>query len=420
MISPAQAETAIRSHVPLLPAVPLPLSALAGAILREGIVTTRDQPPFDRVMMDGIAFSWSAFEGGCRRFRIAGTQAAGAAPLCLIDPQSCIEVMTGAMLPAGCDCVVPVEKIDSSDGVASLSEGTAPVRQMNIHARGLDARRGDPLLEPGTRLGAAEVAALAANGYTHAQVSRPARIMMISTGDELVEPGEPLADWQIHRSNIYGLWAALCRRGYSQLAQDHLPDDLSVLRARLRAHLDTHDVLILSGGVSMGRFDFVPRVMQELGVARVFHKVAQRPGKPMWFGVGTEGQAVYALPGNPVSTLMCLARYVFSGLEAAAGIPASPPETIALAQDLRAMAMTRFVPVKIERFAATAHLPADGPGGSRQEASRPMDQPAPAAMPRPTQGSGDFTSLIGTDGFVELPPADAIVPQGTRVSLYRW
>lgn len=420
MISPAQADAEIRSCVPLLPAVSLPLPALAGATLREGVVTTRDQPPFDRVMMDGIAFAWSAFEDGCRRFRIAGTQAAGTAPLRLADPLSCIEVMTGAMLPAGCDCVVPVEKIDVSEGTATLLEDAAPARQMNIHARGFDARRGDPLLEPGTRLGAAEIAALAANGYTHVQVSRPPRIMMISTGNELVEPGEPLADWQIHRSNIYGLWAALRRRGYSELAQDHLPDDLPVLRTRLRAHLAAHDVLILSGGVSMGHFDFVPRVMQELGVARVFHKVAQRPGKPMWFGVGTEGQAVYALPGNPVSTLMCLARYVFSGLDAAAGIQPPPPEMIPLARGLQASTMTRFVPVKIGKFAAASEVPAGEPEHPRAEAGLPMDAPVPAAMPQPTQGSGDFTSLIGTDGFVELAPGDATVPQGTRVPLYRW
>ncbi|AMN45959.1 molybdopterin molybdotransferase [Steroidobacter denitrificans] len=410
----------MRSHVPLLPAVSLPLSALAGTTLRENTVTTRDQPPFDRVMMDGIALAWSAFENGCRRFHIAGIQAAGSAPLHLRDPRSCIEVMTGAMLPAGCDCVVPVEKIDIDSGTAVLQEGAAPVRRMNIHTRGLDARRGDPLLKSGTLLGAAEVAALAANGYAQALVSRPPRIMMISTGNELVEPGEPLADWQIHRSNIYGLWAALRRHGYSQLAQDHLPDDLSLLRTRLRAHLDAHDALILSGGVSMGRFDFVPQVMRELGVTQVFHKIAQRPGKPMWFGVGAGGQAVYALPGNPVSTLMCLTRYVFRGLEAAAGTPASPLETIALAQDLPAMAVTRFVPVRIGGFALDSK-PWIGEHGDRCEKSGlPMDLQAPAARPRPTQGSGDFTSLIGTDGFVELPPAEAIIAQGTRVPLHRW
>ena len=137
---------------------------------------------------------------------------------------------------------------------------------------------------------------------------------MISTGDELVEPGKPLADWQIYRSNVYAVLAALQRRGYRATRRTiTCPTILRSLRTRLRAHLDAHDVLILSGGVSMGRFDYVPQVLAELDVRVVFHKVAQRPGKPMWFGVGAGGQTVYALPGNPVSTLVCLTRYVFAG-----------------------------------------------------------------------------------------------------------
>lgn len=419
MISPAQAEAAIRNHAPLLPAVSLPLTELAGTILRQGIVTMRDQPPFDRVMMDGIAFAWAAFEGGRRRFHIAGTQAAGMAPMQLADPESCIEVMTGAMLPGGCDCVVPVENIAVDGGTASLLQGTTPTRHMNIHSSGFDARRGEPLLEPGIRLGAVEVMALAANGYSHVEVSRPPRIMVVSTGDELLEPGKPLAAWQIHRSNAYAVWAALRRHGYSQLAQDHLPDDPAVMRKRLQAHLDSCDVLILSGGISMGQFDYVPQVMQELGVTKVFHKIAQRPGKPMWFGLGSAGQAVYALPGNPVSTLMCLTRYVFAGLDVATGTRPPPPEMLVLAQGMQASTMTRFIPVRIR--CSPGHEP---PGGSveapRAIAGPAADTTAPIAMPHPTQGSGDFTSLIGTDGLVELPANEAIVPRATKVSLYRW
>jgi molybdopterin molybdotransferase len=197
--------------------------------------------------------------------------------------------------------------------------------------------------------------------------------------------------------------ASLQRRGYSHVAQDHLPDDLDTLRQRLRLHLETHDVLILSGGVSMGKFDFVPQVLTELGIGMVFHKIAQRPGKPMWFGVGTtpatQGKTVYALPGNPVSTLVCLSRYVLPGLAAALGASQNGPELIALAEsvDLKT-ALTVFVPVQCL---------AGSPGQI-------------LARPRPTKGSGDFTSLVGTDGFVELPPGPAVVPGGTGVPLYRW
>ncbi len=398
MISPAEAEARIRANAPLLPAASLPLTELVGATLRERVVAAFDQPPFDRVTMDGIAFAFAAYERGRRAFRIAGTQAAGAPPLSLQDDQHCLEVMTGAMLPAGCDCVMPVEKISVADGVAQLTPDAAPEPRANIHARGTDSHRGDELLQPGICLGPAEVAVLAANGHTHASVSRAPRIVVISTGDELVEPGKPLAAWQIHRSNAYAVMAALQRRGFQQPTLDHLPDDLEVLRARLDAHLQAHDVLILSGGVSMGRFDYIPQVLTELGVRVVFHKVAQRPGKPLWFGVGRGGQTVYALPGNPVSTLVCLARYVFAGLDTSLGVAARAAEQIALAEQFEVKpALSLFVPVQL----------------AFQRGQR-------LAVAKPTRGSGDFTSLIGMDGFVELPPGPAPLAAGTPVALYSW
>ena len=398
MISPAEAEALIRAHAAPLPATSLPLTGLVGATLRERVVAAFDQPPFDRVTMDGIAFAFAAYEQGRRTFRIAGTQAAGAPPLSLQSHEHCLEVMTGAILPAGCDCVIPVEKISIADGVAQLEPEAAPESRLNIHARGTDSRRGDQLLQPGVRLGPAEVAVIAANGQTHASVTRAPRIAVISTGDELIEPGQPLAEWQIHRSNAYAVMAALQRRGLAQPTLDHLPDDLSVLRERLAAHLQANDVLILSGGVSMGRFDYIPQVLSELGVRVVFHKVAQRPGKPLWFGVGAAGQTVYALPGNPVSTLVCLVRYVFAGLEASLGAARRPAEPIALAENFEMKpALSLFIPVQV-----------GFESGQRRAALKP------------TRGSGDFTSLIGTDGFVELPPGPVALAAGAPVALYSW
>ncbi|HEY6644217.1 molybdopterin molybdotransferase MoeA [Povalibacter sp.] len=400
MLSPAQAAAAIAEHATPLAADSLPLTHLVGTVLREAIVASRDQPPFDRVTMDGIAFASSA---GQRTFRIAGTQAAGAPRMVLASTDACFEVMTGAAVPTGCDCVVPVERISIADGAATVHDDVPLAAGMNIHPRGFDCRAGEPLLEPGTRLGPPEVAVIAASGLSHAQASRSPRIAVISTGDELVEPGEPVREWQIYRSNAYGVLASLQRRGYTHVALDHLPDDLDILRERLARHLETHDVLILSGGVSMGKFDFIPQVLTELGIAAVFHKIAQRPGKPMWFGVGrtpaTEGRTIYALPGNPVSTLVCLGRYVLPGLAAAMGASQNAPEHIALAEPVDVkVALTLFMPVQCLSAAAGQVL----------------------ARPRPTKGSGDFTSLIGTDGFVELPPGPTVVPAGMIVPFYRW
>lgn len=397
--SPADAEALIRERVPRLPTASSPLAALAGAILREAISAERDLPPFDRVSMDGVAFASSAWRDDRRSFRVAGTQAAGVPPLALASPGDCIEVMTGAVLPIGCDCVVPVERLRLDGADAVIDPTVEIVPGLNVHGRGLDCRAGARLLEPGTRLGAPELAVLASAGRARAEVATEPRILVVTTGDELIDAGEAIADWQIRRSNAAALLAALRGRGYSRLADAHLRDDPERMLESLRAWLDTHDVLVLTGGVSMGRFDYVPSTLAALGVEQVFHKVAQRPGKPLWFGVASErGKTVYALPGNPVSSLVCLVRYVLPGLAAASTARTEAPPLLPLGAPFRVQpALSYFLPVELR----------DGPAGTQ-------------AWPRPTRGSGDFVSLLGTQGFVELPPGPAEFPAGHLAAFYRW
>ena len=397
--TPAEAEALVRERVGPLPVESRPLASLAGAVLAQSVRAERDQPPFDRVTMDGIAIASVAWREGARRFRVAGVQAAGRPPLSLEAADACIEVMTGAALPRGCDCVIPVELLCTTDGWVEIGDQATIEPYANVHTRGLDCREGDLLLGPGTRLGAPEIAVLASAGLPRADVRADPRIIVISTGDELVDPGEPIEGWQVRRSNSSALRAALALRGFNRLAEDHLPDDADVLRERLATHLSTHDVVVLSGGVSMGRYDHVPAALEALGVTEVFHRVAQRPGKPMWFGVSPSGQPVFGLPGNPVSSLVCLARYVAPGLRAATGAGAAPAETIPLGAPFNVRpALAFFLPVQLE------HSPTLGA----------------VAMPRPTRGSGDFISLLGTDGFVELPPGPKDYPAGTMAAFYRW
>jgi molybdopterin molybdotransferase len=400
VLTPAEADGLIGQNLTCLPIESLPLVQCAGAVLRENIYAERDQPPFDRVAMDGIALDSSAApRPGPPGLRIQGTQAAGDTPLTLAGVDRCIEVMTGAMLPAGCDVVVPVEQIEVRDGYALLSAQAHADLWSNIHRRASDGRQGDLLVASGTRLTAPEVAIAAAAGMARIRVSAQPTIVVISTGNELVEPGEPVLPHQIRRSNVYGVVTALRKRGFMRVADDHVRDDPLEIKRRLRLHLDTHDVLILSGGVSMGRFDFVPRILAELGVREVFHGVAQRPGKPMWFGMAPSGTAVFALPGNPVSTLACLARYVFPALATAMGQTTAATEKIALsiAQEVK-VALAYFLPIVIR----------DDEWGRSW------------AVPRPTNGSGDFTALAGTDGCVELPPGPQLFPKGFVTRLYRW
>ncbi len=399
MLTPAQAETLIGEQLACLPIESLPLVQCAGAVLRENVYAERDQPPFDRVAMDGIALTSDAVRGGARRYRIQGVQAAGDPPLTLASSDSCIEVMTGAVLPAECDTVVPVEQIESRDGNAELASGVAIEPWQNVHRRGSDSRQGALLLTAGTRLSSPEIAIAASAGMARIRVSAQPAMVVISTGNELIEPGEAILPHQVRRSNVYAVAAGLRRHGFNRVADDHLADDAEVLKRRLKFHLDTHDVLIMSGGVSMGRFDLVPKVLVELGVRTVFHKLAQRPGKPLWFGVAPSGAAVFALPGNPVSTLVCLARYVIPSLFAAMGETARPVERIALGGPVKVdPPLAFFLPVRTELD----------------------DWGRPWALPRPTNGSGDFTSLAGTDGFVELPPGPNTYPKGFVTRLYRW
>ncbi len=397
LLTPAQAETLIEQHLACLPIESLPLTQVAGAVLRENIYAERDQPPFDRVAMDGIAMDAAAAVNN-PRLRIAGSQAAGDPPQTLADPATCIEIMTGAMLPQGCDAVVPVEQIQRAGEYAEI--GRKPVQPwQNVHRRGSDCRQGALLLAAGTRLSAPEVAIAAGAGMARLRVSAQPMIVVISTGNELVEPGELIEPHQVRRSNAYGITASLRQHGYTRIADDHVRDDEAELTQRLGFHLHTHDVLILSGGVSMGKLDLVPKVLEKLGVSLVFHHVAQRPGKPMWFGVSHAGPAVFALPGNPVSTLVCLSRYVLPALRAAMGQAPGEPPRISLTAPFEVKApMAYYLPVKLNSD----------------------DWGRTSAEPCPTNGSGDFTSLAGTDGFVELPPGPNTFPKGFVARFYRW
>jgi molybdopterin molybdotransferase len=185
-----------------------------------------------------------------------------------------------------------------------------------------------------------------------------------------------------------------------RVADDHLPDDAGILQARLKQHLQSYEVLVLSGGVSMGKFDLVPAALAACGVKQVFHRVAQRPGKPLWFGMAANGSAVFALPGNPVSTLVCLARYVIPGIDLAMGLRNSQAgEKIALAGPVTLNPpLTGFLPVTI-----------DADEWGRQWARTVSHN-----------GSGDYAALIGTQGFVELPPGPNTYPKGFVTRLYRW
>jgi molybdopterin molybdotransferase len=397
LISVTEAEALIARQMPSYGSERVALDAAVGRILHGPIRAERDQPPFDRVMMDGIALRWS--ESLPSSFALCGTQLAGMPAQTLVNEDSCIEVTTGAMLPDGCDCIVPVEQTVRDGESYVLAAGYRPTRGQFIHARGSDCVIEALLLDVGSRIGAPEMAVLAANGMAEVEVACVPSVAVIATGDELVDVGAPLGEGQIRRSNDRALAAALRARGFDRVALSQVADDLAATIATLGALLAQHQVLILSGGVSMGQRDHVPAALDALGVRRIFHRIAQRPGKPMWFGIGPQGQAVFALPGNPVSALVCAIRYVMPALLASMGAIPEPPQHICLdsAVDTNP-SLTCFVPAYVQH----------------DSSGRAM------AHPVPSRTSGDFSSLPRTHGFVQLPPGRNVAVAGTAAAFYRW
>jgi len=375
------------------------LGLASGRILRQVVTAERDQPPFHRVMMDGIAIRCESLERGKRGFAIQGTQLAGDPAHTLVNEDNCIEVMTGAVLPEEANCIIPVERISVQDKMAIIEEGYQARANQFIHPQGSDHRQGQEVLQPGAPVSPMDIAIIASCGLDAVQVSRSPVVRVISTGNELVPPGRPVAPHQIRMSNGPALVSMLSNRGFTDVGHEHLADKPDLLKRRLAEHLDEANVLILSGGVSMGKADFVPQALQELGVQPVFHKISQRPGKPMWFGIGPREQAVFALPGNPVSSLICCRQYVLPALLQASGRESAPVRYAILTEDVGfQLDLTCFLPARVAY----------------------MDDGSVNATPVPTNTSGDFASLGGTDGYVELLREENEFPAGSVVPLHLW
>lgn len=384
MLSVADAFAITQQHTLTLPTERVSLDNATGRVLREPVYADRDFPPFDRVAMDGIGIRFADFASGIRSFRVVGMQRAGQVQQTLTAPGTCLEVMTGAMLPIGADTVIRYEDSTTSDGVTHITIDDIQPGQ-HVHHRATDRRAGDELLSVGTRLGPSELAVAASVGYVSLTVTALPRVALVSTGDELVDVADTPLPHQIRRSNTYMLRATLATLGITAMLH-HIVDDEAILAESLSALLADSDVLILSGGVSAGKADFVPNVLAQLGVQKQFHKVEQRPGKPLWFGTmpgnGSPARTVFALPGNPVSTVLCAHRYVLPYLWASLGLPPDQPRYAQLAAPVTFHpAVTYFLPVRLT----------SEPDGRM------------LAHPLPGSGSADFANLLDSNGFMELP-----------------
>ncbi len=402
----------------------LPISEAAGRILLEPICADREQPPFDRVAMDGIAIQYASFERGLRRFQIQEMQKAGEPQKILIGENSCIEVMTGSVLPMGCNCIIPVESLEIENGFAKVIEEvkvdehskekkhpkiSPPGPFKNVHRRGSDCKQGEVIVPTGVTLISPHIGAAASFGYKTLKVLPMPRIALIATGDELVDADVILAAYQIRRSNSFALEAALRKNGFGKISTFPVRDEKYALMEGLKKVLSENEIVIVTGGVSMGKTDYVPEILAILGIEPRFHRIRHRPGKPFWFGVGKTSLGkplpVFALPGNPASVLVCLYRYVLPALLKFYSGKKNMPRKIAVEKDIPALPnQTNFIPVIVHGF--------------RENKSEEVESKFTAETIL-HQGSGDFSGWAKSEGFIEIP-AGADLKAGMLVDYWGW
>jgi len=377
MVSVEEAESIILGNLFKPKIIKADIEHAEGHVLAEAIEADRDFPPFNRVAMDGIAISFQSFMFGQRTFSLEGIQAAGMPPQKLQEENNALEVMTGAMLPDGTDCVIRYEDLDIENGTAKILIDTIEPNQ-NIHPQGQDCKKGERLMAEGFKISPAEIALLASVGKNHVSVFQLPKTAIISTGDELVGVDEHPLPWQIRRSNAYALQAAFQQMGH-HADQFHISDNEESLVRELKKIFKNYELIILSGGVSKGKYDFVPKTLEQLDVKKLFHQVSQKPGKPLWFGQ-SESHTVFALPGNPVSTYMCFYRYIKPWLEKSIGLKSEKSFAMLATNFQFKPTLTYFLQVK-----------------TVNELGKLM------AYPHAGGGSGDFANLKDVNGFLELP-----------------
>ncbi|RFS17422.1 molybdopterin molybdotransferase MoeA [Emticicia sp. C21] len=396
MTTVEQAEEIILNNKINIATEKLAIAEVLGRVLAEDLKADRDFPPFDRVSMDGIAVAYAQIKKGQTSFSIAQTAAAGKPQTILDNPEHCVEVMTGTMLPVGTDTVIRYEDISIKDRVATIELIPAKAG-LNIHGKGIDKKQNELIVAKGRKISPAEIGIAATIGKNEILVQKRVKAIVISTGEEIVPVTTTPLPHQIRTSNSYALQACLKNWGV-EADTVLLPDSQEIIEQKIGEYLDRYDVLILSGGVSAGKFDFVPQSLENQGVLKLFHKVSQRPGKPFWFGVKGE-KAVFALPGNPVSTFMCLRRYFKPWLDASQGLE-TERITAELGKDFVVrFELTFFLQVKLEK-SETGNW---------------------KAMPIEGNGSGDLASLVEADAFMELPLGKELYKAGEKynVWLYR-
>ncbi|MEN8152810.1 MAG: gephyrin-like molybdotransferase Glp [Acidobacteriota bacterium] len=295
----------------------VPVSDSPGRILGEDICSGIEMPPFNKSAMDGYAVSSS---DNREKYEIVEIIAAGKFPEKELKPGQCSKIMTGAPLPKGADRVIKVE-VTEEKGNFMFIKGED--KSFNVCFRGEDIKRGDLILKKGTKIRPPETGIIASVGIPVIKVFKRPVVSVIATGSEIVEPGNKLEPGNIYNSNGYSVSAQVKSTGSLLNFSGIIKDDFNTIKNSISSLLETSDIVVISGGVSMGDYDFVPGIIKELGITIYFNKVAIQPGKPTLFGTG-KGKVVFGLPGNPVSTFVIFEVFLRSFLYGMMGYEYSP------------------------------------------------------------------------------------------------
>jgi molybdopterin molybdotransferase len=397
LISIDDARARVLDAVRPLAAEDVPVADALGRVLAEDVQSPIDVPPFDSSAMDGYA----VVDGPEAELEVVGESRAGRPADRPVEPGTAIRISTGGAVPEGATAVVPVERSEPAGEAAPPSEPPRRIRVSastpgdNIRRAGEDVRVGRVVLAAGTPLGPAELGVAASVGRASLRCSRRPRVAVLVTGDELTEPGRPLAPGGIYSSNGLALTAQAGRAGAVVTGRETVPDRAGETRAGLARALDDADVVVVSGGVSVGPHDHVKPALADLGVEERFWGVRLRPGKPTWFG--TRGDAlVFGLPGNPVSAMVAFHLFARPALAAMQGADPAAPRWTATLEEPIARHRTREQAVRV-------HLETSGDGW-RARATGP-------------QGSHMLTSMLGATALARIAPGEGEVPAGERVEV---
>ncbi|GAL82928.1 molybdopterin biosynthesis protein MoeA [Sporocytophaga myxococcoides] len=371
------------------------LSESYDRILAEDIYADRDYPPFNRSAMDGYALRFKDIEKN-KEFRLVGEMLAGGLIKSLKEVGSCIKIMTGAPVPEGADLVIRVEDSELKDGMVKFKSLPYRIWQ-NIAIKGEDAKSGEMVLHQSTIINASTSGLLASLGRNNVRVYSLPKVSIISTGNEIKAVEDSVLPHQIRDSNSYTIASFFQHYNIDIASRKLVSDRREEIKSAIES-LKNMDILILSGGVSMGDADFVPEVLTECGVKAVFHKVQIKPGKPLWFGVRDNKTVVFALPGNPVSCQVSFKVFIEPFLRACFGLP--PCQTIKLPLTSIRKKKSTFE----EYFPCTLGLFGSQTGLHQIK----------------NNGSGDFTSITRSSGLAIHPAEVEELKEGDFVEFIPW